>query len=135
MEEVSLVFIHIKPESGTPIYAQLIYQIKAGILKKELMPGELLPSVRSLAGDIGINMHTVNKAYNYLVREEILINQKKGFQVKKREQMKMSADYQEEFKAKLTELMIDAAVYQLSEQELREMQQAVNAKIQDGEAK
>lgn len=132
---MSSLFIHIKPESDTPIYSQLIYQIKTGILKKELMPGELLPSVRSLAGDIGINMHTVNKAYNYLVREEILINQKKGFQIKNREQMKMSVEYQEEFKTKLTELMIDAAVYQLSEQELKEMQQAVNKKIQGGEAK
>lgn len=71
------MFIRIQPESQTPIYTQLIYQIKRGILKKELLPGEGLPSVRSLAGDIGINMHTVNKAYKLLVEEGVLVQQKK----------------------------------------------------------
>ncbi|WP_313468126.1 GntR family transcriptional regulator [Carnobacterium sp.] len=129
------MIIHIKPESDTPIYVQLVYQIKIGILKKELIPGEMLPSVRSLAGDIGVNMHTVNKAYLQLVDEKILTNHKKGFQVREREQMDMSDTYQEEFKLKLTELMIDAAIYQLSEKEVNVIRESINTEIQRREEK
>lgn len=129
------MIIHIKPESDTPIYVQLVYQIKIGILKKELIPGEMLPSVRSLAGDIGVNMHTVNKAYLQLVDEKVLINHKKGFQVREREQMNMSDSYQEEFKHKLTELMIDAAIYQLSEKEINVIRESINTEIQRREEK
>ena len=66
------MFIEILPNSDTPIYTQLMYQIKKGIVKREWGFGEGLPSVRSLAGDLGINMHTVNKAYNLLVEEGVL---------------------------------------------------------------
>ena len=127
--------IHIKPESDTPIYVQLVYQIKIGILKKELIPGEMLPSVRSLAGDIGVNMHTGNKAYLQLVDEKVLTNHKKGFQVREREQMNMSDTYQEGFKLKLTELMIDAAIYQLSEKEVNVIRESINTEIQRREEK
>lgn len=129
------MIIHIKPESATPIYVQLVYQIKIGILKKELIPGEMLPSIRSLASDIGIHMHTVNKAYLQLVKEKILTSHKNGFQVREREQMYMSDTYQEEFKLKLTELMIDAAIYQLSEKEVNDIRESINTEIQRREGK
>src|SRR5699024_10983229 len=45
----------------------------------ELLPGEALPSVRAMAADIGINLHTVNKAYQQLKQEGfILIHRQKG---------------------------------------------------------
>lgn len=43
-----------------------------GIARGELRPGEALPSVRQLAEDIGINLHTVNKTYNILKGEGYL---------------------------------------------------------------
>src|SRR5699024_8325372 len=62
-----------------PIYLQLVEQIISGIAKEQLVPGERLPSVRSLAADIGINMHTVNKAYQELrQREFIQIHRQRG---------------------------------------------------------
>lgn len=73
------VYINLDFESKEPIYTQLIHQIIAGIAKKEIHPGERLPSVRSLAADIGINLHTVNKAYQQLKQEGfILIHRQKG---------------------------------------------------------
>lgn len=60
-------------ESDTPIYVQLKKQIVKGIAKGELVKGESLPSVRQLAEDIGINMHTVNKAYAILKNEGFII--------------------------------------------------------------
>lgn len=73
------MYINLDFESNEPIYTQLKHQIIAGIAKKELEPGEDLPSVRALAADIGINLHTVNKAYQQLKQEGfILIHRQKG---------------------------------------------------------
>lgn len=73
------VYINLDFESDKPIYTQLIEQIIVGIAKKELLPGERLPSVRSLAADIGINLHTVNKAYQQLRQDGfILIHRQRG---------------------------------------------------------
>ena len=49
-----------------PIYRQIRAQIVGAIATGELSVGDALPSVRSLAGDLGVNMHTVNKAYAIL---------------------------------------------------------------------
>ena len=49
--------------SDAPLYLQLRDAVIAGIASGELRPGNALPSVRSLAEDLGINLHTVNKAY------------------------------------------------------------------------
>ncbi|MEW9677301.1 GntR family transcriptional regulator [Lentibacillus sp. L22] len=73
------MYIKLDFESNEPIYTQLKHQIIAGIAKKELLPGEDLPSVRAMAADIGINLHTVNKAYQQLKQEGfILIHRQKG---------------------------------------------------------
>ena len=54
------------------IYEQLKQQIVAGIARGELLPGEPMPSVRQLAADLSINLHTVAKAYNQLKDEGFL---------------------------------------------------------------
>ncbi|OUP38790.1 GntR family transcriptional regulator [Olsenella sp. An188] len=59
--------------SETPLYLQLRAQVIAGIAAGELRPGDPLPSVRSLAEDLGINLHTVNKAYATLRDEGYVI--------------------------------------------------------------
>lgn len=68
------MIIHLEFESKTPIYIQLIHCIIAGIAKQELVPGERLPSVRSLAADIGINLYTVNKVYKELEQKGFILN-------------------------------------------------------------
>ena len=59
--------------SETPLYLQLRAQVIAGIAAGELRPSDPLPSVRSLAEDLGINLHTVNKAYATLRDEGYVI--------------------------------------------------------------
>ncbi|EAE0774478.1 GntR family transcriptional regulator, partial [Listeria monocytogenes] len=54
----------IQTQSNQPIYQQLREQIIVGIAKGDLAAGELLPSVRQLAEEIGINTMTISKAYN-----------------------------------------------------------------------
>lgn len=73
------MIIKIDFESETPIYEQLRRQIIEGIALGNLKLGESLPSVRQLAEDIGINLHTVNKAYNELKSDGYLnIDRRKG---------------------------------------------------------
>ena len=59
--------------SDAPLYLQLRDAVIAGIASGELRPGDALPSVRSLAEDLGINLHTVNKAYATLRDEGYVI--------------------------------------------------------------
>lgn len=63
------MLIRIDFNSDEALYLQLRNQIIMGIASANLQEGESLPSVRDLANSIGINMHTVNKAYAAL-REE-----------------------------------------------------------------
>lgn len=66
-------------QSDIPIYAQLKAQIIEGIATGKLSPGEPLPSVRQLAADLGINLHTVNKAYSFLKHDGfITVHRQKG---------------------------------------------------------
>ena len=63
------MLIRIDFNSEEALYSQLRNQIIMGIANAELQEGESLPSVRDLADSIGINMHTVNKAYASLRSE------------------------------------------------------------------
>lgn len=60
------MIVSIDECSSEPLYKQIHDQVVAGIATGELEPGMSLPSVRSLASDLGINLHTVNKAYAVL---------------------------------------------------------------------
>ena len=63
------MILEIDFNSDEAIYVQLRNQIIMGIACEEFTDGESLPSVRQLAQLLGVNMHTVNKAYAIL-REE-----------------------------------------------------------------
>ena len=63
------VFIDIDFSSDEALYIQLKNQIVLGIATNRYHEGDVLPSVRQLADAIGINMHTVNKAYSILKQE------------------------------------------------------------------
>ena len=63
------MIIEIDFNSDEAIYMQLRNRIIMGIATSELREGDSLPSVRNLADNIGINMHTVNKAYTVLKQE------------------------------------------------------------------
>ena len=71
--------IEIDFNSDEAIYVQLMNQIILGIATSRLREGDPLPSVRQLADTIGINMHTVNKAYALLRQEGfVTIDRRKG---------------------------------------------------------
>ena len=63
------MLIEVDFNSDEAIYVQLQNQIIMGIATEMIKEGDTLPSVRRLADNIGINMHTVNKAYSILKQE------------------------------------------------------------------
>ena len=91
------MLIKVDFNSEEALYLQLRNQIIMGIATMELREGDSLPSVRQLADTIGINMHTVNKAYAAL-REEgyIKLDRRHGavisLNVDKKQAMKETKD-------------------------------------------
>ena len=73
------MIVRIDFNSDEAFYIQLRNQIIFGIANAEFREGDNLPSVRELAEDIGINMHTVNKAYTMLKQEGyVKLDRRKG---------------------------------------------------------
>lgn len=67
------MLLRVDLTSQEPIYLQIRSQIVQAVASGELEAGDALPSVRSLASDLGVNMHTVNKAYAVLRDEGYVI--------------------------------------------------------------
>ena len=73
------MLIEIDFNSDEALYVQLQNQIIMGIATATIQEGESLPSVRQLADTVGINMHTVNKAYSLLRQEGfVTIDRRRG---------------------------------------------------------
>ena len=73
------MILNLEFDSDKAIYIQIKEQIIKAIAVGDLKINESLPSVRALAEEIGINLHTVNKAYNLLKDEGyIIIDRRKG---------------------------------------------------------
>jgi GntR family transcriptional regulator len=66
------MILNLDPRSNTPIWEQVVHQIKELILKEILQPEDKLPSVRELSGTLLINPNTVSKAYQELERQGII---------------------------------------------------------------
>lgn len=67
------MFLEIDFASDQPIYEQIRRGIIKSLSQNDLQYGETLPSVRQLASDIGVNLHTVNKAYKMLEEDGIIV--------------------------------------------------------------
>ena len=64
--------ISISGMSTLAIYEQIMNQIKDAIIKKELLPGEAMPSIRNLAKDLQISVITTKRAYEELEKEGLI---------------------------------------------------------------
>ncbi|MFO0548683.1 MAG: GntR family transcriptional regulator [Polyangiaceae bacterium] len=67
--------LQIVTASTTPIYRQIVEQVRAAIARGTLATGEPLPSVRALAEELVVNMNTVAKAYGELVRSGDVVSE------------------------------------------------------------
>lgn len=74
-----------------PVYQQIMEQIRGGILKGELLPGERIASVRDLAAQAQVNPNTMQRALTELEREGLLIGGGTSGRTVTREEQVLSA--------------------------------------------
>lgn len=113
------MLIEIDFQSEEAIYMQLRNQIILGIATSMIQEGDPLPSVRQLADDIGINMHTVNKAYSVLRQEGfVTIDRRRGAVIALDANKREAA---EEMRQRLQVVLAKGICKNISRQEVHEM--------------
>lgn len=127
------MFIQIEPTSEIPIYTQLANQLIELIATGTLKPNEALPSVRSLAADLGVNMHTVNKAYHELEKKNIIeIIPKSGAVINSISANGPSAMQMDLIKQYMKPLIAESIVYGMDEEQLLSITSSIISEIKEG---
>lgn len=120
-------------QSETPIYMQLKNKIIEGIASKQLNPGDPLPSVRNLAQDLGINMHTVNKAYQLLKQDGIIhIHRQKGVVINPDGMPEADDSYVTLLKEQLRPLLSESICRGMGEEEILSYCKGIMEEIKKG---
>lgn len=103
------MLLTVDMQSEIPIYIQIRNQIVEGIASGKLFPGDTLPSVRQMASDLGINLHTVNKVYTMLKQEGFLVvHRKSGVVVNDQSEFKITEDFLEKVENDLKPIIAEA---------------------------
>lgn len=64
--------LHVDLDSDEPLFAQVVRGLRAAIARRDVRVGDRLPSVRQLAGDLGIHLNTVARAYRRLEEDGLV---------------------------------------------------------------
>ena len=103
------MIIQLNLNSDIPIYQQLKDRLIEGIASGAIVAGEELPSVRRLAADLSINLHTVNKAYNQLKQEGFIsVHRSRGAMVNPPESYVADDAYHSKLQSTLLPLVAEA---------------------------
>ena len=118
--------IIINNSSMTPIYEQMVGQIKAQIMNGERKEGDMLPSVRALAKDLRVSALTVKKAYDELEREGFVVTvHGKGTFVTSANQELMLEEKKKEVEADLEGAIRKGRSCGMSDEEISELFQII----------
>ena len=71
------MLIRLDPQSDAAIFAQIAASVRADLAARRLRPGDRLPAARAVAAALGVNLHTVLRAYQGL-RDEGLVDMRRG---------------------------------------------------------
>lgn len=111
---------HVRPESGEPIYQQLIRQITHAITTGALKPGDRLPTIRQLAAEQVVNPNTVARAYRELERDGLVESgPRRGTFVTFDPPKLMARERRARIRPHLDGLVAEARVLGFSDEELR----------------
>ncbi|MGE6517487.1 GntR family transcriptional regulator [Lysinibacillus sphaericus] len=125
------MLIQIEPQSDVPIYEQVTRQIIEGIARGDMKPGDTLPSVRNLASDLGVNMHTVNKSYHELEAKGILtIRAKSGAIIRSAEERTVTPEQLQQIEKNLKPLVAEGMVLGATVDQIEFMIKKVFADLQ-----
>lgn len=128
------MIIRIEPDSDIPIYTQITNQIIEGIARGNLHFGDSLPSVRAFAGDLGVNMHTVNKSYHELEKKGIIrIMPKSGAMICSAQELKDKASL-EKLSEAFRPLVAEAMVLGMEKEQIGELMKSIFQSITEKES-
>ena len=114
--------INVTTGAGTPIYRQIIDQVRLGVATGALLPGQAMPSVRSLAERLVVNANTVVKAYAELVRDGVLESQQgMGFFVAEKRQIYSKAERLRRLRLAVDDFIHEAVFLDFSAEEIRKV--------------
>jgi GntR family transcriptional regulator len=122
------MLLSINEQDSRPVYVQIVNQIKEQVQRGSLKSGDELPSVRELAASLGINMHTVRRAYGVL-RDQKILTFRLGQQAKVAKLRSQPASSEEVTAAigkRLQEIITEAFLLGLSPDDFRNL---VNTQI------
>ena len=114
--------INVTTGAGTPIYRQIIDQVRLGVATGALRPGQAMPSVRNLAERLVVNANTVVKAYAELVRDGVLeAQQGMGFFVAEKRQIYSKAERLRRLRLAVDDFIHEAVFLDFSAEEIRKV--------------
>ncbi|MCO6004025.1 GntR family transcriptional regulator [Actinoallomurus purpureus] len=121
------MILTLNVDGETPLYQQLRDRIVEAIAEGRLRTGDSLPTTRQLAADLGINMHTVNKAYDLLRQEGLVrLGRRTGAVViRDADGGPPAAGVTEDWEARTRTLLAEAAAKGLSQEQIRQRVQAI----------
>jgi GntR family transcriptional regulator len=126
---VTAFHVTITTGAGTPIYRQIVDQVRLAVATGTLAAGDALPSVRNLAERLLVNANTVAKAYAELVRDGVLESQQGlGFFVAEKRQVYSRAERWRRLQQALDAFIHEAVFLDFSPEEIRK---AVDEKLSD----
>ena len=112
--------LRVTPGSPTPIYRQIVDQIRHGVAGGLRRTGDALPSIRGLAEQLVVNANTVAKAYSELVRDGVIESrQGRGYFVADRRQIYSDAERNRRLEGALQSFLSDALVLNFTADEIR----------------
>jgi DNA-binding transcriptional regulator YhcF (GntR family) len=112
--------IRIDLDDARPLEDQIVTALRNGFARGAIAPGQELPSVRQLAGDLGVHWNTVARAYRRLA-DDGLLNVRRGRSVVAREPARSSARVSRTaLRSRLTDLLAEAVLGGLSRKEVTE---------------
>lgn len=104
-----MIQIQINPGANSPIFRQIVDQVRGAAVAGRARVGDPLPSVRVLAGELVVNHNTVAKAYAELVRDGVLESQPgRGYFIAKRRQVYSKAERDRRLTSAIDPLVAEA---------------------------
>ncbi|BAQ11702.1 GntR family transcriptional regulator [Bacillus sp. OxB-1] len=126
------MLIRIDPDSETPIYLQLANQLIELAARGNLRDGDPLPSVRSLAADLGMNMHTVNKAYHALEKKGIItIVPKSGAVLNTIQEGELSSAHRGRIEEEMRPIVAEALVLGMKFEEIQHLLSEIHSNLKE----
>jgi GntR family transcriptional regulator len=114
------MWLSIDEKDSSPLYLQIVHQVKEQVVKGTLKAGDELPSVRELADSLEINLHTVRAAYLKL-RDQGIINLHLGRRatIASLPRFLETTESEDELSRRLDEFITDALLKGLTPDDIR----------------